>query len=91
MFFIEGLGSDSQLMREQAALKGMNEEQTASLKTALLHRARDAPSVRTQMRTAQRGLHSNPVDIVDQATQGQSSLPAAGLTWQFAFWLMPAA
>ena len=37
VFFIEGLGSDSQLMREPAALKGMNEELTASLKTALLH------------------------------------------------------
>ena len=36
-FVIEGVGSDSQLMQEQAAVNGMNEEQTASLKTALLH------------------------------------------------------
>jgi hypothetical protein len=34
--------------------KGMNEEQPASLQTALLH-GRDGPDVRTQMRTAQRG------------------------------------
>jgi hypothetical protein len=57
-------------MQEQAALKGMNEEQTASLKTALLHAARDARVVRTQMRTAQRGLHSNPVDIDESSHQG---------------------
>ena len=37
VFVIEGLGSDSRLMREQASLKEMNEEQTASLKTVLLH------------------------------------------------------
>jgi hypothetical protein len=42
-------------MEEQAALKGVNQEQTASLQTTLLHRARDAHVVRTQMRTAQRG------------------------------------
>ncbi len=41
-------------MNEQAALKGVNEEQTASLETALLHEAL-WPGVRTQMRTAQRG------------------------------------
>ena len=48
----------------------MNEEQTASLKTALLHRAPEALAVRTQMRTAQRGLHSNPVDIDGSSHQG---------------------
>ena len=41
----------------------MNEEQTASQKTALLHRTRDALAMRTLMRTARLGLHSNPVDI----------------------------
>lgn len=44
----------SQLMNEQAALKGVNEEQTASLETALLH-GHGGLIVRTQMRTAQRG------------------------------------
>ena len=78
-------------MEEQAAQKCMNEEQTAPLKTALLHIARDALAVRIQMRTAQRGGHSNPVDRVDRVTQGWSSLPVAGLTCQFAFWLTPAA
>jgi urease gamma subunit len=34
-------------------VKRENEEQTASLQTALLHRARDARVVRTLMRTAQ--------------------------------------
>jgi hypothetical protein len=37
VFVVEGLGADSRLMEEQAVLKSMNEEQTASLKTALLH------------------------------------------------------
>jgi hypothetical protein len=44
----------SQLMSEQTALKYVNEEQTASLETALLHAAHGFV-VRTQMRTAQRG------------------------------------
>ena len=57
-------------MDERAALKGVNEEQTASLQTALLHWARKARAVRTQMRTAQRGLHSNPVDIDGSSHQG---------------------
>jgi hypothetical protein len=52
---VGGLGVERRLKQEQVALKGMNEEQTASLKTALLHAARDAPVVRAQMRTAQRG------------------------------------
>jgi hypothetical protein len=42
------------MVDEQAALKGENEEQTASLETALLH-GRGGLVVRTQMRTAQRG------------------------------------
>jgi hypothetical protein len=41
-------------MNEQAALKSMNEEQTASLETALLH-GHCGLIVRTQMRTAQQG------------------------------------
>jgi hypothetical protein len=44
----------SQWMNEQAALKGVNEEQTASLETALLH-GHIGLIVRTQMRTAQQG------------------------------------
>jgi pyocin large subunit-like protein len=55
VFVVDGLGADLRLKQEQAALKGMNEEQTASLKTALLHAARDALAVRTQMRTGRRG------------------------------------
>ena len=42
-------------MNGQAALKGVTKEQTASLETALLHCARGALAVRTQMRTAQQG------------------------------------
>ena len=67
---VEGLGGELRLKQEQAAQKSMNEEQTATLKTALLHRARDALAVRTQMRTAQRGLYSNPVDIDESSHQG---------------------
>ena len=37
IFVVDDLGADLRLMEEQAALKSMNEEQTASLKTALLH------------------------------------------------------
>jgi len=44
----------SRLMEEQAALKDVNEEQTASLETALLH-WRCGLIVRAQMRTAQQG------------------------------------
>jgi hypothetical protein len=55
---------------EQAALKGVNEEQTASLQTALLHRAHDAPLVRTQMRTAQRGSIPFPWASTIRATKG---------------------
>ena len=55
----------------------MNEEQTASQKTALLHRTRDALAVRTQMRTAQRGLHSNPVDIDESSHPGLVKLAMA--------------
>jgi hypothetical protein len=40
--------------------EGLNEEQTATLETALLHEARDARlNVRAQMRTARQG--SNPI------------------------------
>ena len=57
-------------MDEQAgALKGVNEGQTASLQTALLH-GHGWPGVRAQMRTAQRGLHSNRVDIDVSSHQG---------------------
>jgi hypothetical protein len=65
---------DLRLKQEQAALKGMNEEQTASLKTALLHAARDALAVRTQMRTAQRGSIPCPVDIDESSHQGLAEL-----------------
>ena len=34
---VEGLGGELRFKQEQAAQKCMNEEQTASLKTALLH------------------------------------------------------
>ena len=51
------------------ALKSVTKEQTASLQTALLHGAH-WPGVRTQMRTAQRGLHSNPVDIDESSHPG---------------------
>ena len=37
VFVVDDLGADLRLMEEQAALKSMNEEQTATLKTALLH------------------------------------------------------
>ena len=37
VFVVDDLGADLRLMEEQAALKSVNEEQTASLKTALLH------------------------------------------------------
>jgi hypothetical protein len=59
------------MKQEQAALKGVNEEQTASLKTALLHAARDAHVVvRTQMRTAQRGSIPIPWTSTSRATKG---------------------
>ena len=64
------LGGELRLKNEQAAQKDMNEEQTASLKTALLHRARDALAVRTQMRTAQRGSIPIPWTSTNRATQG---------------------
>jgi hypothetical protein len=51
-------------------MKGMNEEQTASLKTALLHAARDAQVVRTQMRTAQRGSIPISWASTNRATKG---------------------
>ena len=62
MFPGDGLDADLRLKEEHAVMKSMNEEQTASLTTALLHRVRDALAVRTQMRTAQRGLYFNPAD-----------------------------
>jgi hypothetical protein len=34
---VNGLGGELRLKQEQAAQKNVNEEQTASLKTALLH------------------------------------------------------
>jgi hypothetical protein len=37
VFVAEYLGAESRLKEEQAEQKSMNEEQTASLKTALLH------------------------------------------------------
>jgi hypothetical protein len=37
VFVVEGHGGELRLKEEQAAQKSMNEEQTASLKTALLH------------------------------------------------------
>ncbi len=59
------------LSDEQAALvKRMNEEQTASLQTALLHAARDARVVRTQMRTAQRGSIPITWTSTSRATKG---------------------
>jgi hypothetical protein len=77
-------------MNEQAALKGVNEERTAFLDTALLH-GRCGLVVRTQMRTAQRGSIPFAWASTSRATKGWSSLPAAGLTCHFTFWPMPAA
>ena len=37
VFVVDERGAGLRLMEEQAAKKSMNEEQTASLKTALLH------------------------------------------------------
>ena len=51
-------------------MKGMNEEPTASLKTALLHAARDAQVVRIQMRTAQRGSIPISWASTNRATKG---------------------
>jgi hypothetical protein len=56
-------------MTVQAAMKGVNEEQTASLETALLH-GHCGLVLRTQMRTAQRGFHSVHVDIDKSSHQG---------------------
>jgi hypothetical protein len=65
---------DSRLKDEQTAMKDVNEEQTASLQTALLHRARDARVVRTQMRTAQRGSIPCRVGIDESSHQGSVEL-----------------
>jgi hypothetical protein len=72
-------------MNERAALKGVNEEQTASLETALLH-GRCGLVVRTQMRTARWGSIPFAWTSTNRVTKGQlSSLPAAGLTCHFTF------
>jgi hypothetical protein len=52
VFVVNDPDAESRLMEEQAALKSMNAEQTASVKTALLHRARDFLAVRTPMQSA---------------------------------------
>jgi len=57
------------LIDEQAALKGVNEEQTASLRDGLVARAR-WPDVRTQMRTAQRGSIPIAWSSTNRATKG---------------------
>ena len=57
-------------MDEQAAMKSVNELQTASLQTVLLHEARVRVVVRTQMRTAQRGSIPIPWASTDRATKG---------------------
>jgi hypothetical protein len=57
------------LKDEQTALKGVSEEQTASLQTALLHEAL-RPGVRTQMRTAQRGSIPIAWTSTSRATKG---------------------
>ena len=57
-------------MSEQAAMKGVNEVQTASLQTALLHATREARVVRTQMRTAQRGSIPIAWASTSRATKG---------------------
>ncbi len=51
-------------------VKGVNEEQTASRQTALLHAAREARVVRTQMRTAQRGSIPIAWTSTSRATKG---------------------
>jgi hypothetical protein len=56
-------------MNRQAALKGVNEEQTASLETALLH-GHSGLVVRTQMRTAQRGSIPLAWTSSNRATKG---------------------
>ena len=59
----------AQLVDEQEALKRVNEVQTASLETALLHAARRL-IVRTQMRTAQRGSIPIAWTSTSRATKG---------------------
>ena len=56
-------------MNGQAALKGVNEVQTASLETALLH-GHCGLVVRTQMRTAQRGSIPFAWTSTSRATKG---------------------
>jgi hypothetical protein len=72
-FVVDDLGAGCLSMSVQAVvvLKCVNEEQTACLKTALLHAARDARVVRTQMRTAQRGsIHIAWLGALRLATKG---------------------
>ena len=77
-FIVDDLNADSELMGERAALKGVTKEQTASLQTALLHGHSDLVC----------GPRCEPLSGVSipipwtstsRATEGRSSLPAAGL------------
>ena len=74
------------LMDEQAA-KCVNEEQTAALKTALLH-----GQVVLSCRHGCEPLSGVSIPIpwasIIRAAKGESSLPAAGLTCGCIFWLI---
>jgi hypothetical protein len=69
VFIVDDLDVISRLMNKQAAMKSVNEEQTASLETALLH-GRCGLVVRTQMRTAQQGSIPIPWTSTKRATKG---------------------
>ena len=61
--------ADSELMNEQAGVEERDEGADCFSTDGLVARAH-WPGVRTQMRTAQRVLHSNPVDIDDSSHPG---------------------
>ena len=66
-------------MGEQAASKGVSEEQTATLETALLH-GHDGLSCGPRYEPLSGAPFQSRGLRTIRATQGQSSLPAAGLT-----------